>query len=91
MNYVTLNNGLTMPQLGFGVWQVEDDQATSAVAKALEVGYTSIDTAMIYENEKALEKLLKNLLFLVKSYLLQQKFGIVIKALKIQYVHLMKA
>jgi len=43
MNFVTLNNGLKMPQLGFGVWQVEDDQARLAVAKAIEVGYTSID------------------------------------------------
>lgn len=59
MNYVTLNNGLEMPQLGFGVWQVEDDQATTAVAKALEVGYRSIDTAMIYKNEKGVGKAIK--------------------------------
>jgi diketogulonate reductase-like aldo/keto reductase len=52
MNFVTLNNGLKMPQLGFGVWQVPDDQATEAVEIALKVGYTSIDTAMIYKNEK---------------------------------------
>lgn len=42
---------VTMPQLGFGVWQVEDDQATPAVAEALKVGYQSIDTARIYGNE----------------------------------------
>ena len=60
MNYVTLNNNLKMPQLGFGVWQVEDDQATAAVAKALETGYTSIDTAMIYKNEKGVGKALKD-------------------------------
>ncbi|MBD8067799.1 aldo/keto reductase [Bacillus sp. PS06] len=59
MNYVTLNNGLKMPQLGFGVWQVADDQATAAVAKALEVGYTSIDTAMIYRNEVGVGKAIK--------------------------------
>jgi diketogulonate reductase-like aldo/keto reductase len=52
MNFVTLNNGLKMPQLGFGVWQVPDDQATEAVEIALKAGYTSIDTAMIYKNEK---------------------------------------
>ena len=52
MNFVTLNNNLKMPQLGFGVWQVPDDQATEAVEIALKVGYTSIDTAMIYKNEK---------------------------------------
>lgn len=41
-----------MPQLGFGVWQVPDDQAAQSVATAIEVGYRSIDTAMIYNNEK---------------------------------------
>ncbi|WP_044022773.1 aldo/keto reductase [Bacillus sp. SG-1] len=59
MNFVTLNNGLKMPQLGFGVWQVENNQATAAVAKALETGYTSIDTAMIYQNEEGVGKALK--------------------------------
>ncbi|MED1468453.1 aldo/keto reductase [Bacillus salipaludis] len=59
MNFVTLNNGVKMPQLGFGVWQVEDNQATTAVAKALEVGYTSIDTAMIYKNEEGVGKAIK--------------------------------
>lgn len=56
MNFVTLNNGLKMPQLGFGVWQVETEQAEVAVAKAIEVGYTSIDTAMIYQNESGVGK-----------------------------------
>ena len=49
---ITLNNGTTMPQLGFGVWQVPDDEAASAVGSALDAGYRSIDTAAIYENEK---------------------------------------
>ncbi|MFF8828317.1 aldo/keto reductase [Streptomyces sp. NPDC015131] len=49
---ITLNNGVTMPQLGFGVWQVPDDEAAKAVGTALEAGYRSIDTAAIYENEK---------------------------------------
>ncbi|MFD5342737.1 aldo/keto reductase [Streptomyces anulatus] len=48
---ITLNNGLDMPQLGFGVWQVPDDEAEKAVATAIETGYRSIDTAAIYENE----------------------------------------
>ena len=52
MQYVTLNNGLTMPQLGFGVWQVPDDEAYTAVTTALEAGYRSIDTARLYDNEK---------------------------------------
>ncbi|MFF3948146.1 aldo/keto reductase [Streptomyces sp. NPDC001902] len=49
---ITLNNGVTMPQLGFGVWQVPDDEAATAVATALEAGYRSIDTAALYRNER---------------------------------------
>ncbi|MEV5986883.1 aldo/keto reductase [Streptomyces sp. NPDC052051] len=49
---IILNNGVEMPQLGFGVWQVPDDEAQSAVATALEAGYRSIDTAAIYGNEE---------------------------------------
>ncbi|MEV7084900.1 aldo/keto reductase [Streptomyces sp. NPDC093085] len=49
---LTLNNGIEMPQLGFGVWQVPDDEATRAVATALEAGYRSIDTASLYANEE---------------------------------------
>lgn len=48
---VTLNNGVEIPQLGFGVWQVPDEEATSAVRTAIEAGYRLIDTAAIYENE----------------------------------------
>ena len=42
---------IDMPQLGFGVWQVPDDEVTAAVATALETGYRSIDTARAYDNE----------------------------------------
>jgi 2,5-diketo-D-gluconate reductase A len=49
---LTLNNGIEMPQLGFGVWQVPDDEATQTVTTALEAGYRSIDTAAIYGNEE---------------------------------------
>ncbi|MFE6189611.1 aldo/keto reductase [Streptomyces sp. NPDC056465] len=48
---VTLNNGVTIPQLGFGVFQVPDDETTAAVSSALEAGYRSIDTATVYGNE----------------------------------------
>jgi len=53
---VTLNNGVEMPQLGFGVFKVPDDQATDAVLSALEVGYRSIDTAALYRNEPGVGK-----------------------------------
>ncbi|MEU9008887.1 aldo/keto reductase [Streptomyces sp. NPDC048479] len=49
---IPLNNGVAMPQLGFGVWQVPDDEAAKAVGTALEAGYRSVDTAAIYENEE---------------------------------------
>ncbi|MFJ1748112.1 aldo/keto reductase [Streptomyces sp. NPDC088116] len=55
---LTLNNGIEMPQLGFGVWQVADDEATQAVSTALEAGYRSIDTAAIYGNEEGTGKAL---------------------------------
>ena len=46
MEFVTLNNGVEMPKLGFGVFQVPDAAACErAVSKALEVGYRLIDTA----------------------------------------------
>jgi diketogulonate reductase-like aldo/keto reductase len=48
---VRLNNGVSMPQLGFGVFQVPDDETETAVTTALEVGYRSIDTAAAYGNE----------------------------------------
>ncbi|MEE1926947.1 aldo/keto reductase [Streptomyces sp. TRM 70351] len=50
--HITLNNGVSMPQLGFGVWQVPDDEAAATVARALEAGYRSIDTASAYQNEE---------------------------------------
>lgn len=49
---ITLNDGNTIPQLGFGVFQIEPDQTAAAVRAALEVGYRHIDTAQMYGNEK---------------------------------------
>ncbi|WP_308290464.1 aldo/keto reductase [Streptomyces meridianus] len=54
--HITLSNGVRMPQLGFGVWQVPDDEAAKAVGTALEAGYRSIDTAAIYGNEEGTGK-----------------------------------
>ena len=48
---IVLNNGVRMPQLGFGVFQIPDAETTEAVAAALDAGYRSIDTAAIYGNE----------------------------------------
>ncbi|GAA2686567.1 aldo/keto reductase [Streptomyces aculeolatus] len=55
---ITLNNGVAMPQLGFGVWQVPDTEAETAVRTALDAGYRSIDTAAVYGNEEGTGKAL---------------------------------
>jgi 2,5-diketo-D-gluconate reductase A len=49
---VTLNNGVTIPQLGFGTYQVPPEEATAATLAALELGYRHIDTAQMYRNER---------------------------------------
>lgn len=60
MDYVTLNDGNKMPQLGFGVFQVPDlSQAEQAVSDALDTGYRLIDTAA-YGNEEAVGAAIKN-------------------------------
>jgi 2,5-diketo-D-gluconate reductase A len=49
---ITLNNGVTMPALGFGVFQTPPDETRVAVAEALKVGYRHVDTAAAYGNER---------------------------------------
>ncbi|MCY7007898.1 aldo/keto reductase [Fusobacterium simiae] len=61
MKYLTLNNGVKMPMLGFGVFQIPDLKKTEeAVSNALEVGYRLIDTAAAYKNEEAVGAAIKN-------------------------------
>lgn len=52
MTYVTLNNGVKMPQVGYGVYQVEPTEAERCVLDAISIGYRMIDTAQIYHNEE---------------------------------------
>lgn len=52
MNYITLSNGVKMPQLGYGVYQVAKDECERCVLDALKTGYRSIDTAQSYYNEE---------------------------------------
>ena len=49
---IPLNDGRTIPQLGFGVWQIEPEDTARAVSRALEIGYRHIDTAEMYGNER---------------------------------------
>lgn len=53
MQTIRLNNGVTMPMVGFGVFQMAPEVCERAVAEALEVGYRLIDTASSYKNERA--------------------------------------
>ncbi len=60
MQTVTLNNGVKMPMLGFGVFQVKDlAECERSVVDAIETGYRLIDTAQSYENEEAVGKAIK--------------------------------
>lgn len=57
MNNVRLNNGVTMPQLGFGTFQIKDPaECERAVWEAIDVGYRLIDTAASYGNEETVGK-----------------------------------
>lgn len=52
MEYVTLNNGIKMPVLGYGVYQVKGEECERCVLDAISVGYRAIDTAQSYGNEE---------------------------------------
>ena len=52
MQYITLRNGVKMPALGYGVYQVDPAECERCVADALAVGYRSVDTAQAYHNEE---------------------------------------
>lgn len=54
-----MNNGLTIPKVGFGTWQAKDNEAKQSVIWALEAGYRHIDTAQGYENEEEVGEALK--------------------------------
>ena len=60
MNTVTLNNGVIMPQVGYGVYQVSPVECERCVSDALSVGYRMIDTAQAYHNEEGVGAAVKN-------------------------------
>ena len=60
MNYITLNNGIKMPQVGFGVFQIKDrEECIRVVLDAIDSGYRLIDTAQSYGNEEAVGEAIK--------------------------------
>ncbi len=60
MEFVTLNNEIKMPMLGYGVYQVTNDECERCVLDALDAGYRSIDTAQAYGNEEAVGRAIRN-------------------------------
>lgn len=60
-DYTTLNNGVKMPWLGFGVYLMDDGaKVENAIHKAFEVGYRSVDTASFYKNEKGVGRAIRD-------------------------------
>lgn len=51
MNTICLNNGVKMPFVGLGTWDLRGDMCVNAVAEAISLGYRLVDTAQMYENE----------------------------------------
>lgn len=72
MEYVTLNNGVKMPILGFGVYQIENlKECEQAVSEAIQTGYRLIDTAQAYFNEEAVGNAVKKAVCRVRIFWLQ--------------------
>jgi 2,5-diketo-D-gluconate reductase A len=57
---IALNNGVEIPQLGFGVFQIKPEETAKATATALEIGYRHIDTAQMYGNEKGVGEAIRD-------------------------------
>jgi len=76
MEKVILNNGVEMPILGFGVFQVTNlDECEQSVLNAIETGYRLIDTAASYQNETAVGNAIKKAVFREKNCLSLPNFG----------------
>jgi len=60
MQYKTLNNGVEIPQLGYGVYKIPEEDIVTATSEALENGYRSLDTAQFYKNERGVGQAIKN-------------------------------
>ena len=60
MKTIKLNNGIEMPQIGYGVYQVSPDECERCVSDALKTGYRMIDPAQAYHNEEGVGRAVKN-------------------------------
>ena len=75
MEKVKLNNGIEMPILGYGVYQVTPEECERCVSDAISVGYRSIDTAQAYHNEEGVGKQSVNAAYHVGNCSSLQKYG----------------
>lgn len=57
--FISLNDKMKMPTVGFGTWKVSDEDAPAVVTQALDAGYRMVDTATVYENERGVGKAIK--------------------------------
>lgn len=55
----TMNNGIEVPRIAFGTWQISNEDVTGAVKEALRIGYRHIDTAVLYQNEEGVGKAIR--------------------------------
>ena len=76
MEYVTVNNGIKMPKLGYGVYQVSNEECERCVLDAISVGYRLIDTAQAYGNEEAVGNAINKCGIPREEFLLQQRCGL---------------
>ena len=93
MKEVRLNNGVMMPAIGFGVFQIPASETEKVASDALEVGYRMIDTASSYFNEEQVGNAirhsgLKREELFIKSFLSQPNFGYRIMNMKTHSVPL---
>ena len=100
MEYYTLNNGVKIPKIGFGVFQIPEDKTEEAVLAAIKAGYRCIDTAAAYNNEEAVGRAIKKCgvprdqLFIITKLWVQdfgyenakKAFEVSLKKLDLEYV-----
>ena len=60
MEFVTLNNNIKMPLLGLGTYTLQGNECEKCISEAIEIGYTLIDTAQMYANEKYVGNAIKH-------------------------------
>lgn len=82
MEYVTLNNGIKMPKLGYGVYQTPAEDTKRCVLDAIEIGYRSIDTAQAYYNEEGVGAALAECGLPREEFSLPQRSGLPMQDMK---------